>query len=86
MVNRDTDKMSNIEKMTQDFYINGIYNEDNKLTMIPCNYLYSTKIIVNKNKIDGKANFYKQTGMKITNDFKTKDPKEEIRYYVSKNI
>jgi len=87
MINKDTSKLTDIEKLIRSVYINGIYDTTNTLRLIPRNYLYSAKIIKNLRENDKINNFYiERTGTLVINDFKTKTGYEPIMYKIATHV
>jgi hypothetical protein len=87
MITKDTTALNDMENLIRVFYISGIYNNANKLRMIPRNYLFDVKLIKTLKENDKIHNFYiLSTGKLIINDFKTQKKYEPIEYNIDKKV
>ena len=87
MVKKDVSKLNDDEKLIRAVYIDGIYDNDKVLQMIPRNYLYEVKLIKTNKENDEKGNFYMPTtGQLIINDFKTKGKYQPVNYKINTKV
>ena len=55
MVKKDISKLNDDAKLIRAFYIDGIYDNDQVLKMIPRNYFYEVKLIKSNKEDDQKG-------------------------------
>ena len=74
--------------MIQTIYINGVYNHEGELAMIPRNYFSNVMVVNNKGEVvDNNQNYYvKSTGTFVINDYKTSKTHGAITHRVTKDV
>lgn len=80
----DFDEGYKEESIIHLLYVYGVKNKQQELKMIPRNYFYNTKVVLNQKQTNKTDNFYvKTSGTIIVNDFKTKTRYKPIKYQLS---
>jgi len=80
----EPNEITSDDEIIHQLYVYGVKDKRGELQMIPRNYFYNTKVVLNQKQTNKTDNFYvKKSGIIIVNDFKTKNRYKPIKYQLS---